>query len=103
MYYGRINLSYESCCEGVWSVIGESYSCHVKLGIMMLTSRKQRSLAHPDLIYQKGLSWIVIQNQLTVNRLPKLEEEIIVETVSAGYTFFTFPSLYHLIFKRKKF
>ena len=56
---------------------GELSLSHV-VGIMMLASRKQeRSLAHPDLIYQKGLSWIVIQNQLTVNRLPKLEEEII--------------------------
>jgi len=55
---------------------GELSLSHV-VGIMMLASRKQeRSLAHPDLIYQKGLSWIVIQNQLTVNRLPKLEEEI---------------------------
>ena len=53
---------------------GELSLSHV-VGIMMLASRKQeRSLAHPDLIYQKGLSWIVIQNQLTVNRLPKLEE-----------------------------
>jgi len=70
---------------------GELSLSHV-VGIMMLASRKQeRGLAHPDLIYQKGLSWIVIQNQLTVNRLPKLEEEIIVETEPVGYNkFFTF-------------
>ena len=70
---------------------GELSLSHV-VGIMMLASRKQeRSLAHPDLIYQKGLSWIVIQNQLTVNRLPKLEEEIIIETEPVGYNkFFTF-------------
>ena len=70
---------------------GELSLSHV-VGIMMLASRKQeRSLAHPDLIYQKGLSWIVIQNQLTVNRLPKLEEEIIIETEPIGYNkFFTF-------------
>ena len=70
---------------------GELSLSHV-VGIMMLASRKQeRGLAHPDLIYQKGLSWIVIQNQLTVNRLPKLEEEIIIETEPVGYNkFFTF-------------
>ena len=33
----------------------------------------------------------MIQNQLTVNRLPKLEEEIIIETEPVGYNkFFTF-------------
>ena len=33
----------------------------------------------------------MIQNQLTVNRLPKLEEEIIIETEPIGYNkFFTF-------------
>ena len=41
-------------------------------------------------------------NQLTVNRLPKLEEEIIIETEPVGYNkFFTFRRLYNFVFRRR--
>lgn len=62
------------------------------LGMMMLASQKQeRQLENPTSIYDKGLTWIVIQHELTVTRFPKVEEEVVIETEAISYNkFFTY-------------
>lgn len=62
------------------------------MGMMMLASEKQeRQLPNPHKIYDKGLTWIVIQHEMTIHRLPRAHEEVILETEALSYNkFFTY-------------
>ena len=63
------------------------------LGMMMLASRKQQQqLQNPNLIYEKGYTWIVIQHEIEIQRMPKVDEEVIIETQAISYNkFFYLP------------
>lgn len=62
------------------------------MGMMMLASEKQESqLENPTKIYDKGLTWIVIQHEITIHRLPQAHEVVRLETEALSYNkFFTY-------------
>jgi len=73
------------------------------LGMMMLASRKQQQqLQNPNLIYEKGYTWIVIQHEISIQRMPKVDEEVIIETEAISYNkFFTYRE-YRILSKERE-
>ena len=73
------------------------------LGMMMLASRKQQQqLQNPNLIYEKGYTWIVIQHEIEIQRMPKVDEEVIIETQAISYNkFFTYRE-YRILSKERE-
>ncbi|MDW5524760.1 thioesterase [Carnobacterium maltaromaticum] len=63
------------------------------LNIMLYVSGKQGKLLNvgDDVVAQHGLSWIILQTEINVERLPKANEEITVVTQPQSYNkFFTY-------------
>ncbi len=63
------------------------------INVMVETSGKQSEILGntEDQMEQLGLSWIIIQYHMTLNRMPKRMENIIIETEAISYNrFFTY-------------